>query len=89
VHASGFTNVVDIARGKGGVLYVLQISSTGLLPPPSPGRLIRLAPDGTKTELAAGQLEHPTGVAVAKNGDIYVANRGGSPNNAQIVRISG
>jgi hypothetical protein len=89
VHASGFTNVVDIARGKGGVLYVLQISTTGLLPPPSPGKLIRLAPDGTQTELAAGQLEHPTAVTVAKNGDVYVANRGGSPNNAQIVRISG
>ena len=76
VQASGFTNIVDIARGKRGVLYVLQISSTGLA-----------GPDGTQSELAAGQLQQPTGIAVAKNGDVYVANEGGSPTDAKIVRI--
>jgi hypothetical protein len=88
VHANGFTNVVDVARSRDGDLYALQISTTGLAGEPSPGKLLHVAADGTKTELAAGRLEHPTGIAVAKNGDIYVANRGGSPNNAQIVRIS-
>ncbi|HTE59708.1 MAG TPA: ScyD/ScyE family protein, partial [Solirubrobacteraceae bacterium] len=88
VHASGFTNVVDVARARNGDLYALQITTTGLAGPPSPGKLVRVAADGTQTELAAGELDHPTGIAVAKNGDLYVANRGGSPNNAQIVRIS-
>ena len=87
-HATGFTNIVDIARAGGGALYVLQLTTTGLAGPPSPGKLIRLAADGSQTELAAGQLEHPTGLAVARNGDIYVANQGASPDDAQIVRVA-
>ena len=89
VHASGFTNVVDVGRGRNGVVYVLQITTTGLAGPPSPGRLVRVAADGTQIELAAGDLENPTGLAVAPNGDLYVADRGGSPDNARIVRIAG
>jgi hypothetical protein len=89
VHAGGFTNIVDLARARDGGLYVLQITTMGLAGPPSPGKLVHLAADGTQTELAAGQLQHPTGVAVARNGDVYVANKGGSPNDAEIVRISG
>ena len=89
VHASGFTNVVDVGRGRNGVVYVLQITTTGLAGPPSPGRLVRVAADGTQIELAAGDLENPTGLAVAHNGDLYVADRGGSPDDARIVRIAG
>ena len=89
VHAEGFTNIVDVARGRNGVLYVLQISTTGIAGPPSPGRLVRVAANGSQTELAAGLLENPTGIAVRRNGDIYVANNGGSPDAAEIVRIAG
>jgi hypothetical protein len=89
VHAEGFTTIVDVAHGRGGVLYVLQISSNGFLGAPSPGKLVRVAADGEQTELAAGLLENPTGLAVRRNGDIYVANRGGSPDAAEIVRIAG
>ncbi len=89
VHASGFTNIVDVARARDGGLYVLQITTQGLAGPPSPGKLVHLAADGTQTELAAGKLQHPTGVAVARNGDVYVANNGGSPGDAQIVRVAG
>ena len=87
--AGGFTNIVDVARDQAGNLYVLQITSTGLAGPPSPGKLIRLAPDGTQTELAAGLLQQPTGVAVSSQGGIYVANNGTSGDAAQIVRIAG
>jgi hypothetical protein len=89
VHAGGFTNVVDIARGRNGVLYVLQISSAGLLnEPPLTGKLVRVAADGSMVELATGLLEHPTGLAVAGNGDLYVVNHGTSPDGGQIVRIA-
>jgi hypothetical protein len=89
VFASGFTNVVDLARGRDGSLYVLQMTSLGLLAGPdnNPGRLIRIAPDGTRTELAAEQLQQPTGLAVTRRGDVYVANKGGSPDDAEIVHI--
>jgi hypothetical protein len=87
VQASGFTTVVDVAYGPDGSFYVLQISSDGLAAqPPGPGKLIRID-DGTQTELAAGQLQAPTGVTVARNGDIYVSNQGSSPNDGQVVRI--
>jgi hypothetical protein len=87
VKASGFTTVVDIALDEDRSLYVLQISSTGLAGPPSPGKLIRVAANGKKTELAAGMLEGPTGIAVSGDGDIYVANKGSSGTDAEIVRI--
>ena len=89
VLAGGFTNIVDVARDQAGNLYVLQITSTGLAGPPSPGKLIRLAPDGSQTELAVGLLQQPTGVAVSSQGGIYVANNGTSGDAAQIVRIAG
>jgi hypothetical protein len=66
---------------------VLQISSAGLLGPPSRGRRLRVDRDGTRTELAAGQLQEPTGLAVTRRGDVYVANNGGSPTDGQIVRV--
>ena len=88
VQATGFTTVVDVAYGPDGSFYVLQISSNGLAAqPPGPGKLLRIDDDGTQTELAAGRLQEPTGLTVARNGDIYVSNQGSSPNDGQVVRI--
>jgi hypothetical protein len=82
----GFTTIVDIAFGHD-ALYVLQISTDGLLvTAPPTGRLIRVDRDGTRTELAAGELTAPTGVAVSDHGDVYVANMGPTT-DGQIVRI--
>ena len=44
VFASGFTNIVDIAWGPKGSLYVLEIQSAGLLAPDPTGALIRVWP---------------------------------------------
>ena len=87
VLAGGLTTVVDVARGPGGSVYALQLTTAGLAAPPSPGRLVRIAPDGTQTELAAGKLIQPTGMAVGADGDVYVATNGTSPSAAQIVRV--
>jgi hypothetical protein len=82
----GFTTIVDLAFGRDS-LYVLQISAGGLLVEEPPvGKLIRVARDGTRTELAAGQLTQPTGLAVSRKGEVYVANHGGSPTAGEIVR---
>jgi hypothetical protein len=89
IEAKGFTNVVDVAKGPDGALYVLQISSAGLAAQaPSPGKLIRIGPDGTQTELLPGRLQEPTGVTVSGNGDVYVTNNGGSPTDGQILRVA-
>jgi hypothetical protein len=87
---TGFTNIVDIAFGNN-ALYVLQISAAGLLagPPDAPpvGALIKVSRDGTRTELVPGQLTQPTGLAISPKGGVYVANKGGSPDEAEIVRV--
>ncbi len=77
LYASGFTNISDLAfDGKN--LLVLEIAANGLLDPKSPGALIRLAPDGTRTVLASAGLVAPTGLAVG-NGSIYISNYGVFP----------
>ena len=75
--------------GRAARLYVLQIASNGLAAEdPGAGKLIHLSRSGRKRELAAGQLTFPTGVAVGPNGDVYVADRGVSPTEGRIVRVS-
>ena len=89
VALDGFTLIVDVALGKDGSFYVLQIASDSFLAGPTPGKLVRVSRNGTRTELAAGKLQQPTGLAVSRSGDVYVANNGGSPDEGQIVRIRG
>jgi hypothetical protein len=84
VYATGFTNIVDLAF-DGKDLLVLEMAANGLLEPHSPGRLVRLAPDGTRTVVAQKGLSAPTGVAVGPR-SIYVSNRGTSP-NGEVVRL--
>jgi sugar lactone lactonase YvrE len=88
VLAGGLTTVVDVARGPGGSVYALQLTTAGLAAPPSPGRLVRIDPDGTQTELAAGGLVQPTGMAVGGDGSVYVATNGTSPSEGRIVRVA-
>ncbi|MBA2516803.1 MAG: ScyD/ScyE family protein [Solirubrobacterales bacterium] len=86
VKAGGFTNIIDVGFA-GGNLYVLQITSKGLLGGPSPGKLVKIEPDGTRVELAAGKLMQPTGLAVSDDRDVYVGNHGTSGTDGEIVRI--
>ncbi len=77
VFADGFTSVIDIAWA-GKTLLVLEIAKDGLLAleggaegaPPPPGALWA-AEKGKKTQIAAGELIAPGGVAVADD-DLYV-----------------
>jgi hypothetical protein len=75
--ADGFTSVIDIAWA-GKTLLVLEIAKDGLLglesagegSPPPPGALWAVE-KGKKTEIAAGELIAPGGVAPADD-DLYV-----------------
>jgi hypothetical protein len=87
VFASGFTNIVDIAWGPKGSLYVLEIQSAGLLAPDQTGALIRVAKDGTRTTVASTGLVNPTGVAIAKDGTVFVTNYGTSAGKGTVVNI--
>ena len=84
VFESGFTNIVDITFGPDGSLYVVQIANP--IPTFGGGKLIRVAPDGTRTPINV-PLVAPGGVAVAKDGTIYVTNNSISATAGQVLRI--
>jgi hypothetical protein len=88
VFASGFTNIMDLAFGKNGTLYVLEIDHDGLLSGSTDGGLFAVSRDGTKRQiaLAPGTLTMPGGIAVGKDG-LYVTNKAGSPGGGQVLRI--
>jgi len=82
---SGFTTVIDIAFGPDGSLYVLE-HSTGPVFFGMPGRLLKIAPDGTRTTVIGG-LTRPGSVAVGPDGALYVSNRSISIGTGEVLRI--
>ncbi|HZM90966.1 MAG TPA: ScyD/ScyE family protein [Blastocatellia bacterium] len=91
VYAEGFTAIVDVAFGADGSLYVLEIAKHGLLDAfifnDWGGALIRVAPDGTRTEIAEGTLTAPGGVAVGPDGALYVTNNSIFSGVGEVLRI--
>jgi DNA-binding beta-propeller fold protein YncE len=82
---SGFTTVIDIAFDPDGNLYVLE-HSTGPAFFALPGRLVEVAPDGTRTTVIDG-LTRPGSVALGPDGALYVSNRGTSIGTGEVLRI--
>ena len=91
VYASGFTNIVDIAFGRDGSLYVLEITKNGLLAAFNgndwTGALIRVRRNGTRTELVPGVLTAPGGIAIGLDGALYVTNNSIYPEIGEVLRI--
>ena len=91
VYAGGFTAVIDVAVGADGSLYVLELAKNGLLAAFEggdwSGALIRIAPGGTRTELAPGELFAPGGVAVGPDGALYVTNNSIFSGSGEVLRI--
>jgi sugar lactone lactonase YvrE len=50
------------------------------------GELFRIAPDGTRIEIDV-PLSAPGGIAIAKDGTIYVTSNSTSPTLGQVLRI--
>lgn len=92
VFASGFTSVIDLAFGRDGTLYVLEIAKAGLLAAetgePPVGALWAVR-DGTRTELAPGELLFPGGVAIGRwDGAAYVTTGAVfGPGAGKVVRV--
>jgi hypothetical protein len=90
-YAEGFTNIVDIAFDRQGRLLVLSIAKDGLLnTPPGQlpvGSLIRVERNGSRTEIAAGRLLAPGGVAVGEDGCLYVTNKSILRGAGELLRI--
>src|SRR4051794_37009396 len=88
IFASGFTNLMDLAFGRNGTLYALEIDHNGMLKPGDEGALYTVSPSGTKRQIAlpAGALTFPGGLTVDGD-DIYVTTHAGSPGGGQVVRL--
>jgi hypothetical protein len=91
VFASGFTNLMDLAWGRDGTLYALEIDHDGLLPPVGPstdGAIYAVSRDGSKRklDLPAGTLTLPGGIAVGDHA-LYVSNNSVSPGGGEVLRI--
>jgi glucose/arabinose dehydrogenase len=82
VYATGFTNIIDVAFDRWGNLYVLEIAGS------STGALIKVAPNGHRTEIAAGRLHTPGGLGIGYDGSIYVSVNSTSPTGGDLVKVS-
>jgi hypothetical protein len=102
VYARGLTAIGDVAFDHRGRLLVLEIDQAGINDPalaagglPTPGAIIRIDRHHHQTMVASTGLEFPTGMAVSRNGDLYLSNYGvlpatGGPGglSGQIVRVT-
>jgi hypothetical protein len=79
VFAEGFTSAVDLAFGPDGSLYVLEIF---------PGQVIRVAPGGARTVVADG-LNFPGGLAIGRDGAVYVSDCGVCAGAGTVLRFAG
>src|SRR4051794_13487658 len=88
VFAGGFTNLMDLAFGRNGTLYALEIDHDSLRGPSNEGALFAVSPNGTsrRITLPAGTLPFPGGIAVHDD-DIYITINSGSPGGGEVVRV--
>jgi hypothetical protein len=93
-YASGFTNAMDLAFGRDGTLYVLEIDHDSLFAPIGPSReggLWAVPPGGgtpQRIALPAGRLIEPGGIAVGHRGELYVSNHGREAGAWEVLRIT-
>jgi hypothetical protein len=88
VIARGFTNIMDLAFGRDGTLYVLEIDHDGLLTPANEGALFAISRWGVRRQikLPAGTLPYPGGLTVGDDG-LYVSIQSRSPGSGAVLRI--
>jgi hypothetical protein len=86
---SGFTNIIDVAFGPDGSLYVVEIAQNAIPNFGGGGRIVRIAPDGTRSTVLSGPqyLFAPGGIAVSTDGSLYVTVASISPTDGKVIRI--
>jgi hypothetical protein len=81
---------MDLAFGRDGTLYVLEIDSNSLLQPGTDGAIWAVKRGrARKLELPAGTLTEPGGIAVGGHDTLYVSNHSREAGNGEVLRIRG
>jgi sugar lactone lactonase YvrE len=71
-------------------MYVTELVKHGLAAAQKgdvKGALIRISPDGQRTEIAPGRLTAPGGVGVGSDGTVYVSNFSIFAGRGQVLAI--
>lgn len=94
VYATGFDTITGVAFGPDGSLYVAELLRNGFgqakrKKPDFTGDLIRVAPDGSRTELGGGKLTAVGGVAVSSDGKVYASTFSVFARRGQVVEVRG
>jgi hypothetical protein len=85
-YVTGLTNVTDLAFGKDGSLYVVQIADTGLLRLNPSGSVVRIsARGGPRTTLVSG-LKTPYGITLHGH-SAYVSICSTCPGDGEVIRV--
>jgi sugar lactone lactonase YvrE len=87
VYATGFTNIIDLAWGPGGKLYVLEIARNGLLSGDQTGALLRVDRNGAPATVVSTGLTAPGGLAV-RGHDAYVSNCSVCKGTGSVLKFS-
>jgi hypothetical protein len=88
----GFTKIIDIAFGKDGSLYVLEISAPAGGPPfKSPGALFRIPPGGGTpvdvTPTVPGGFVAPGGIAIGSDEALYITVNSISAKDGFVIKV--
>jgi hypothetical protein len=88
---TGLTEVTDIAFDHQGRLLAVEFNTGGgLAPDTTPGALVRVSHTGSVSTLPVAGLTQPTGLAVGRDGAVYVAINGNAPpGSGEVLRITG
>jgi hypothetical protein len=87
VYAGGFTNILDLAFGADGSLFVLEMAHNSLLVDPPVGRITQVMPYGARIVIAEDGLIAPVDMEIGPDYALYVANFGPVAALGQVVRI--
>ena len=85
--ATGLTMVTDLAFGRDGSLYAVQLADEGLLAPAPSGSVVRIpAGGGAAHQTIADNLRFPYGIAV-RGGAAYVTTCATCPDEGELLRV--
>ena len=94
VFASGFNQINGLGFNAQGDLFVLEYENSNAIYDPTqdpaslpPSRLIKVAPDGTRTTISGDELKLGNYLLVDKTtGDVYVATNNADTTNGEVLR---